>query len=321
VDGAPLARILNSSSRLELGTDLLVDHTFSSKPARGHYVDYYEKVSTYAAILTNQAQGIDTSATAQTSRPLAAEDEDDSPFHYIETASSRAGISLLTERLKVNRIGIIGLGGTGSYVLDLLAKCPVREIHLFDGDWFLTHNAFRAPGAPTLAELEARPSKVTWFATCYEKMHRRIGPHEIYIRAETIDELQSLDFVFICIDCNDDKARIIVALETWGISFIDVGMGIQICCEQLSGIVRVTTSTTTNREQAKKRIPHKDSGLDDEYSKNIQVADMNCLNASLAVIKWKKLAGFYADLEREHNTLYTIDGNDITNEDYEDKHS
>jgi hypothetical protein len=35
----------------------------------------------------------------------------------------------------------------------------------------------------------------------------------------------------------------------------------------------------------------------------------------LAVIRWKKLWGFYADQEGEHNSLYAIGGNEIINED------
>jgi hypothetical protein len=38
-------------------------------------------------------------------------------------------------------------------------------------------------------------------------------------------------------------------------------------------------------------------------------ADLNALNATLAVIKWKKIRGFYRDLEREHHSTYTTDGN------------
>ena len=44
----------------------------------------------------------------------------------------------------------------------------------------------------------------------------------------------------------------------------------------------------------------------DPYDTNIQVADLNCLNAALAVMKWEKLYGFYADLEQERNTTYSI---------------
>jgi hypothetical protein len=35
-------------------------------------------------------------------------------------------------------------------VLDFTAKTHVKEIHLFDGDTFFQHNAFRAPGAANL---------------------------------------------------------------------------------------------------------------------------------------------------------------------------
>jgi hypothetical protein len=48
---------------------------------------------------------------------------------------------------------------------------------------------------------------------------------------------------------------------------------------------------------------------------NIQVADLNALNATMAVIRWKKLFGFYADLEQEHFAAYTVDGNATANDD------
>ncbi|WP_318271316.1 ThiF family adenylyltransferase [Sphingobacterium cellulitidis] len=46
-------------------------------------------------------------------------------------------------KLERQKIAIIGLGGTGAYILDMVAKTPVKEIHLFDGDSFDQHNAFR----------------------------------------------------------------------------------------------------------------------------------------------------------------------------------
>ena len=75
--------------------------------------------------------------------------------------------------------------------------------------------------------------------------------------------------------------------------------------DALGGILRVTTSTVQNREhvKAKHRIPFSDGDGNDEYSRNIQIADLNTLNAALAVIKWKKLFGFYRDLDHEHFQL------------------
>ena len=53
----------------------------------------------------------------------------------------------VTRKLSLKNVAIVGLGGTGSYVLDLVAKTPVRQIHLDDGDMFLQHNAFGSPSA------------------------------------------------------------------------------------------------------------------------------------------------------------------------------
>ena len=51
------------------------------------------------------------------------------------------------------------------------------------------------------------------------------------------------------------------------------------------------------------------------YETNIQVADLNSLNADFAVIKWKKLRGYYRDLDKELHSSYTTDGNALINND------
>jgi hypothetical protein len=54
---------------------------------------------------------------------------------------------------------------------------------------------------------------------------------------------------------------------------------------------------------------------DDELYRNIQVADLNMLSAALAVVKWKKLRGFYTDQVREHHSLYTTALHSLTKDD------
>ena len=51
------------------------------------------------------------------------------------------------------------------------------------------------------------------------------------------------------------------------------------------------------------------------YAKNIQIADLNALNAALAVIRWKKYFGVYIDLGHEHHANFALNGNVIINED------
>lgn len=312
--GRPLIKIVNGSSRQTLGDGLVVDHSFSSKPPEG-YLDYHHKMSTYADILSSHAAALDPTATAKTFRVIEAEDPE-SVFEYIDTASGRAGIYAVSQKLQLGKVAIVGLGGTGSYVLDLVAKTPVREIHLFDGDHFLQHNAFRSPGAASIEELRARPKKVHHFRDCYAPMRRNIMAHDVHIDASNVSSLDSMDFVFICVDRGDAKLPVIEYLEAQGLPFIDVGMGVELVDDRLQGIVRVTTSTSAVREhvRAKKRIGFGGGDRDDVYAKNIQIADLNALNATLAVIKWKKLFGFYLDLDNEHHCTYTVDGNMLLNE-------
>jgi hypothetical protein len=310
-DGTPIHQISHQSSDMDLGHGVTAKHSFSSKPASG-YTDYHHKMTTYASIISGPAAVLQPGVSP---KPFRVPDEgEDNVFHYTETASDRAGIGALTQRLATETVGIIGLGGTGSYVLDFVAKTPAREIHLFDSDLFLQHNAFRAPGAPSIDELREAPQKVDYLAGIYSKMHRRIIPHAVAIASDNLHLLEGLSFVFICIDGGAAKQQIVQKLEALGVSFIDVGMGLELVEESLGGILRVTASTPDKREHVHKgRISFDVGGVDDIYASNIQVADLNALNACLAVGKWKKIRGFYRDLEREHHSTYTTDGNMLLN--------
>lgn len=314
-DGREIPQIKHASQTTQLAQDILVHHSFSNKPAQG-YANYHQKMTRYIDIVSAPAQSVDPAATARTFKPVAAAPEH-CVFEYIDTASSRAGISAIADKLKSSRIAIVGLGGTGSYVLDLVAKTPVREIHLFDGDTFLQHNAFRAPSAASLDDLTQRPSKVAYFQTLYSRMRRGIVAHEEHISESNADALLAFDFVFLCLDHGPAKKLIVDRLSTGAISFIDVGIGVEMVPESLElwAICRVTVSTPAKREHFSQRVSFSDNESDNAYDKNIQVADLNALNAALAVIKWKKLCGFYQDLEKEHNTTYTTSSNLLTSDD------
>ncbi|MFH8805521.1 hypothetical protein ACH4F6_39270 [Streptomyces sp. NPDC017936] len=53
----------------------------------------------------------------------------------------------------------------------------------------------------------------------------------------------------------------------------------------------------------------------DAYARDIQTADLNALNAVLAVIRWKRSIGIYADATDESHTTYSLITNVIANED------
>jgi hypothetical protein len=316
-DGTQITTIGNpGNGRAKLGEGVEIDHTFSAKPMpSGVYENYYDKVTQYATLLSGYAQKIEPGATAKTFRPVAAAAEEETVFKYIDTASPRAEIGAVTAKLAtVKKVAIVGLGGTGSYVLDFVAKTPVGEIHLFDGDEFLQHNAFRTPGAPSLEELVAKPKKAAYLKGIYDKMRNGIFVHESYIGPENVEELRDMSFVFMCLE-GPAKKLIVEKVEEFGLPFVDVGMGVYLSEGSLGGILRVTTSTPAQRDHVRKRVSFAGDADRNEYATNIQIAELNALNAALAVIKWKKLAGFYQDLDCEHHCTYTIGGNMLRNED------
>ncbi|MEG3087433.1 ThiF family adenylyltransferase [Sphingomonas sp. PB4P5] len=305
-DGTAITQIAHGSGQFDFGNGATARHSFSSKP-EGGYIDYYHKMTTYLAILSGPAAVVEPGSTARVFR--TPEDEEKSVFRFTETASDRVGIGGLSDLLAVEVVAIIGLGGTGSYILDLVAKTPAREIHLFDGDVFLQHNAFRAPGTPTIEVLRDAPKKVDYFAQMYAPMRTGIVPHDSFLDAANVSALDCVSFAFVSMDASPAKRAVIERLERNGVSFIDVGMGLELDEGSLGGILRVTASTPEHRDHVRRHVALADAAAGDIYASNIQVADLNALNAVLAVIKWKKLRGFYRDLEGEHHMTYTTDGN------------
>jgi hypothetical protein len=191
----------------------------------------------------------------------------------------------------------------------------VDEIHLFDEDDFVNHNAFRAPGAASIEVLKTRPKKVDYLASVYSQMHRGIAPHAHHITAKGVDRLAGMTWVFLAADEGADKADIVAFLDAQGIPFIDVGMGVEKKDAGLSGTLRVTTSLPDRRDHVRTRIAMSDDPVRGDYGSNIQIADLNMFNAAMAVIRWKRELAFYADLGAEGNSLYSIFTNEIVNED------
>jgi ThiF family len=312
-DGVPIAQIAHASARQQLLPDLIVDHSFSNKPASG-YVDYYEKMTRYIDIISAAAKALDAQADARTFKPMASS-ESDSVFRYIDTASSRAGIAAISERLSMFRIAIVGLGGTGSYVLDLVAKSAVREIHLFDDDLYLQHNAFRSPGATDLKDLERQILKVEYLRETYSRLRSGIVAHATRVTEVNVTELKAFNFVFVCVDKGPARKLILDALCAYGVAFVDVGMGVEVTDDQkLFAVCRTTSATIGRTSHLQSRVPTADIDAEGAYTQNIQIAELNALNAAFAVLKWKKIFGIYEDTEQEHHSTYSTNFHLLTGE-------
>lgn len=314
-EGQIINAIQHNNNTRKLTNTITVNRSFSNKPKPNGYKDYYHKITRYIEIISAPAISMEPSKTARVYEVIESIEEK-SVFNYIDTNSTRAEIGVISEKLEGHKIGIIGLGGTGSYILDQIAKTPVDEIHLFDGDHFLQHNAFRSPGAPSIKQLNKQYFKTDYFENIYSNMHLGIKSHPIYLDESNLPKIKALSFVFLCIDKGSAKKAIIKYLISNKIPFIDVGLDVTVAGQSLLG----TTRSTLVTDQMKAHIPSRITMIDrdaDEYTSNIQIADLNALNAIMAVIKWKKYIQFYQDEEKEYSSFYSTNINEMFNEDHQ----
>ena len=307
--GSPLAKLGGCDNNEQIREGLQANYMFSQKPPEG-YRDHHHKMTQYVGLISNEAKAIDPGVNATMHGGEVIPER--SIFRYTDTASGRVGITSVNDKLREWRVAIVGLGGTGSYVLDLVAKTPAKEIHIFDQDVFSNHNAFRSPGAPSGEELSEAATKADRFASIYSRMHGNIIKHVKHIDESNVEDLDAMDIVFLCVDNARSRKTIIGHLVENGASFIDVGMGIENIDGSLTGSCRVTSCTPDN-PRALDKIPLGED-VRDEYSSNIQVADLNALNAALAVIKWKRMCGFYHDFKNEHHAVYSITTNSLADD-------
>lgn len=308
-NGSPIEGFINSTSNKILA-GIKCNFYLSNKPSDG-YNNYYDKMTRYIDIISAPATSLYESATAKTFKKIVSTEQ--SNFVYEDTNSSRTGIDNITNKIKDQKIGIVGLGGTGSYILDHLAKTPVAEIHLYDKDDFCQHNAFRAPGAPTIKCLSKKEKKVSYYKKIYSRMHKGIKSHIVYISKQNIKKLlKNLDFVFINIDNGTSKKFLVEYLVKNKIPFIDTGIDVSEVDNQLNGNIRVTSYTTNSDILA--RISYDDDS-NDLYASNIQISELNALAALHAIIKWKKINNIYLDCNIKDNMIYDTNDGEIKYED------
>ncbi|MBY3087981.1 ThiF family adenylyltransferase [Rhizobium laguerreae] len=301
LDGNPIPSLGGGAAEVTLAkTDVVVQRSFSNKPPGG-LPDFYTKIEHYLSIVSGPARHRYPEADPFTFNV----DDDagpDSVFHFRDTLTSRALIGDLAGKFACEVVALIGLGGTGGYVLDYLTKTNILEIRGYDPKPFHVHNAFRSPGQLSADEL-GRPK-----AEVYQNRYQtfRKGLH---LEAKAIDrnceaDFAGVTFAFVCVDSGTARAEIFDLLIRLGIPFIDVGMGLVRQNGALAGMIRTTVLKPENAEEvrAKQLVPLSDPP-GHEYRANIQIAELNAMNASIAVLAYKQHCGFYAQALPPYNIL------------------
>lgn len=263
--------------------------------------NYYNKLTHYMRKLQSYVAVIDSTVSAAGKGSISVRQER-SVFYYPNTAIARAGLDSYEQKLKVGKVAIVGLGGTGSYILDAIAKTPAEEIHLYDDDIVEPATAYRMPGALTIDEAHREMRKTDHLQDFYSRMRTGIVSHPVRIGPDNLHELNGFKFAFIAVDHGPSRGLIGRHLVDQRIPFIDVGMGVDKVVDDVKLLARARiTFIDSETTSLVDTLPVADDDADAVYN-NIQVTELNALNAMLAVILYKQKIGFYSE-EISVNTL------------------
>lgn len=314
LDGKPIPNLGENPHTLALTSecgDVVVERIFSNKPkGKDGFIDFFEKIESYATIIAGPAT--DLHGVSPLTFKTVEDDAPPSVFKFRDALTNRAEIAELSAKFEEEVVAVIGLGGTGSYVLDFLVKTPVKEVRGYDLDRFHVHNSFRSPGR--LLEEELGKSKAEVLLDRYDSFRTGLSIEASYIDGSS-EGFDDVTFAFVCVDKGASRAGIFELLLKKGIPFIDVGMGLNRKNGSLNGMARATYYSPENSER-QLAMGHADLKADpnDLYRTNIQIAELNALNACLAVLKFKQLRGFYHEDASPSHLLFGIDDLKIVGE-------
>lgn len=285
-------------------SDVVVQRSFSNKPKKtGKFTDHFAKIESYVGIISGPA--IEKHGVTPYTYRADKTEVTDAIFKLQDTLTSRAGIAELNVGFANEKIAIIGLGGTGAFLLDYAVKTRIPEIVGFDGDDFHVHNVYRSPGK--LDEEELGRKKADVYQARYEPFRHGLTLKPTYITNESADELTGVTFAFVCVDKGSARNEIFDLLIGLGIPFIDVGMGLKRKDGPISGMMRTTYfQPETASELKAKGLAETADGPDNLYRENIQIGELNALNACIAMIRYKQLREFYRSDEESLNSLFEI---------------
>lgn len=307
LQGQPIPNLGGGVTSIALAaehSDVVVQRSFSNKPkSTGKFADHFAKIESYVTVISGPAiekYGV-TPYTYRADRTEVT----DPIFKLQDTLTSRAGIAEVNAGLANEKVAIIGLGGTGAFLLDYAVKARIPEIVGFDGDDFHVHNAYRSPGR--LDDNELGRKKADVYQARYEPFRQGLTLKATYITNESAKQLEGVTFVFVCVDKGSARNEIFDLLIELGIPFIDVGMGLKRKHGPISGMMRTTYfQLNTASELKAKGLAETADGADNLYRDNIQICELNALNASLAMIRYKQLREFYRSDETSVNSLFEI---------------
>jgi hypothetical protein len=160
-----------------------------------------------------------------------------------------------------------------------------------------------------------RKGSIGRVAVNHQATFRSVRTASVQVGSSCAHCAASATFAFVCVDKGSARAGIFDVLMAKKIPFIDVGMGLNRSRGALNGLLRVTYFSATDAQAVRdKQLVYLSDRPDDVYHANIQIGELNALNACLAVVRFKQLRGFYLEEAPLFNLLFGIGDMKIVSE-------
>ena len=209
--------------------------------------------------------------------------------YKIELADERSEQEIeWIDLVRGEKVGVIGLGGVGAWIADLVSKADVERVTAWDPDIVEARNVIRMPGG-NAAEYLGKP-KAKWFEETYSRMRKGVKGHHQAVRTTNIQEVaRQLTFAFIAVDDEHARKDISEGLNGMRIPFIDVGLSISREDVRLAVAMRATVGREDTREW-KRAIPRTGSEGQQVYGR-VELADTSALAAAFSIQIWRQMRG------------------------------
>lgn len=213
----------------------------------------------------------------------------DRPYRFeIRDERSEMEVEWL-DLIRAERVAVVGLGGLGSWIADVIAKCDVHAVTAWDGDIIEPKNLIRMPGAGQLEQWIGR-HKTDWFETTYSSLRTGIAGRAVMVDQSNVHEvLAGTSFAFLAVDNDTARATMIEALAGAHIPFIDVGTSIDRRQTKVSIALRLVVARPYSNSW-RGAIPRVDTAGQQIYG-SIELPDVGALTAGWAVQLWRQYRG------------------------------
>lgn len=171
---------------------------------------------------------------------------------YMDAESAAEEMSMRTAQvfgtatvglLKKMKIGVVGVSGTGSIVVEQLLRLGVGELVLVDDDIIEEKNLNRIINSKR-SDAKGKKSKVEMivdFVKAAELETIIIPCNTVVANRQTINKLSQCDVLFGCLDSVDGRHHLNIISSAYLIPYFDVG--VKLVADGLGGINEVTTAS------------------------------------------------------------------------------